>query len=47
MSVGKRVITIELSEQGIDKAIKELADYKQEFLKKVDLLREKSSRAAG
>lgn len=41
MSVGKRVITIELSEQGIDKAIKELADYKQEFLKKVDLLREK------
>ena len=41
MSVGKTKITIELSEQGIDKAIKELADFKRDFLKKVDLLREK------
>ena len=41
MSVGERKITIELSEQSIDRAIKELADYKQEFLKKVDLFREK------
>ncbi len=39
--MGKRTITIELSEQGIDKAIRELANYKRAFLKKVDILREK------
>ena len=41
MSVGKKTIAIGLSEQDIDRALKELADYKQEILKKTELLREK------
>lgn len=41
MSVGKRIIKIGLSEQDIDRAIKELADYKQEILRKTEILREK------
>jgi hypothetical protein len=41
MSVGKKVIKIGLSEKDIDRAIRELADYKQEILKKTELLRER------
>lgn len=41
MSVGKKKITIGLSEQDIDRAIRELAQYKANFAKKVELLREK------
>lgn len=41
MSVGKKKITIGLSEQDIDRAIRELAQYKADFTKKVELLREK------
>lgn len=41
MSVGKKTIVIGLSAQDIDRAIKELADYKQEILRKTELLREK------
>ena len=39
--MGKRVISFGLSEDEIDRAIKELADYKQEILKETELLREK------
>lgn len=39
--MGKKVITFKLSEHDIDRAIKELADYKQEILKKTELLRQK------
>lgn len=39
MSVARKVITIDLSEQGIDKSIRELSDYKREFLKKVERFR--------
>lgn len=39
--MGKKKITIGLSEQGIDRAIREMAQYKTEFLQKVELLREK------
>lgn len=39
--MGKKKITIGLSEQDIDRAIRELAQYKVEFTKKVELLREK------
>lgn len=39
--MGKRVISFGLSSSDIDRAIKELADYKQDILKKTDLLREK------
>lgn len=39
--MGKKKITIGLSEQDIDRAIRELAQYKTEFLQKVELLREK------
>jgi len=39
--VAKRVISFGLSSSDIDRAIKELADYKQDILKKTDLLREK------
>lgn len=39
--MGKRVISFGLSEKEIDRAIKELADYKQEIIRKTELLREK------
>lgn len=39
--MGKKVITFSLSEHDIDRAIKELADYKQEILKKTELLRQR------
>lgn len=39
--MGKKVITFKLSEHDIDRAIKELADYKQDILKKTELLRQK------
>lgn len=39
--MGKKKIIISLSEQGIDKAIRELTQYKTDFTKKVELLREK------
>ena len=39
--MGKKKITIGLSEQDIDRAIRELAQYKAEFTRKVELLREK------
>jgi len=39
--VAKRIISFGLSSSDIDRAIKELADYKQDILKKTDLLREK------
>ena len=37
----KKKITIGLSEQGIDRALRELAQYKADFTQKVELLREK------
>lgn len=39
--MGKKRIVIGLSEQSIDEAIKELERYKQDILKKTELLREK------
>lgn len=39
--MGKRVISFELSTKEIDRAMKELADYKQEIIRKTELLREK------
>lgn len=39
--MAKRIISFGLSSSDIDRAIKELADYKQDILKKTDLLREK------
>lgn len=39
--MGKKIITFGLSEQSIDEAIKELERYKQDILKKTELLREK------
>jgi len=39
--VRKKKITIGLSEQDIDRALREMAQYKTEFLQKVELLREK------
>ena len=39
--MGKKVISFGLSVGDIDRAIKELADYRQDILKKTDLLREK------
>lgn len=39
--MGKKKITIGLSEQDIDRAIRELAQYKADFTQKVELLREK------
>lgn len=41
MSVGKKKITVGLSEQDIDRAIRELTQYKADFTQKVELLREK------
>jgi len=39
--VGKRVISFGLSEKEIDRALRELADYKQEIIQKAELLRDK------
>ena len=39
--MAKKVISFGLSSSDIDRAIKELADYKQDILKKTDLLRER------
>lgn len=39
--MGKKVISFGLSESEISRAIKELAEYKQEILRKTELLREK------
>ena len=39
--MSKRVISVELSESGIDSAVKKLANYKQEFVKKVELFRKR------
>ena len=39
--MGKKVIRISLSEQDIDRAIKELEQYKREIIRKTDLLRAK------
>lgn len=41
MSVGKRVISFGLSEKEIDRALRELTDYKQEIIQKAELLRDK------
>lgn len=41
MSVSRRVIQIGLSEQEVDRAIRELAEYKRDFLRKVDIFRER------
>lgn len=41
MFVSKKIISIGLSEQEIDRAIKELETYKREFSRKVDIFREK------
>lgn len=39
--MGKRVISFGLSEKEIDRALRELADYKQEIIRKTELLRDK------
>lgn len=39
--MGKKVISFGLSEQDIDRALKELEQYKQEIIQKTNLLREK------
>lgn len=39
--MGKKVIRISLSEKDIDRAIKELEQYKQEIIRKTELLRKK------
>ena len=39
--MGKRKITVGLSEQDIDRAIKELAQYKRDFLKKLEIFQKK------
>lgn len=39
--MGKKVISFGLSENEIDRALKELADYKQEIIRKTELLRDK------
>lgn len=39
--MGKRMISFGLSVQGIDRAMKELADYKQDILNKTELLRKR------
>ena len=41
MSVGRKIISFGLSTSEIDRAIKELDGYKQEILRKTELLREK------
>lgn len=39
--MSRRIIKAGLSEQEVDRAIREVAEYKRNFLRKVDLLREK------
>lgn len=39
--MGKKVISFGLSEKEIDRALRELADYKQEIIRKTELLRDK------
>ena len=39
--MGKRVISFGLSEKEIDRALRELTDYKQEIIQKAELLRDK------
>ncbi len=39
--MGKKVISLSLSESGIDKAIQELEAYKQDIIRKTDLLRQR------
>lgn len=39
--MGKRVISFGLTEQDLDRAIKELADYKKELIRKVEIFRQK------
>lgn len=39
--MSRKVIQIGLSEQEVDRAIRELAEYKRDFLRKVDILRER------
>lgn len=39
--MGRKVISFGLSEQDIDRALKELAEYKQEIIRKTELLRDK------
>lgn len=39
--MAKKVISVKLSTQGINKALRELEKYKQDFLKKVDLYRKR------
>lgn len=39
--MGKKIITFALSEHDIDRAMKELADYKQDILKKTEHLRQR------
>ena len=39
--MGNKVISVSLSESGIEKAIKELLAYKQEIIRKTELLRQK------
>jgi hypothetical protein len=39
--VGKKVISFELSEQDIDRAIREVEEYKKDFVRKLDLFRQR------
>ena len=39
--MGNKVIKVELSEQSIDKAINEIKEYRREFIRKVDLYRQR------
>ena len=39
--MGNKVISVSLSESGIEKAIQELLAYKQEIIRKTELLRQK------
>lgn len=45
--MGKKKISFKLSEQDIDRAIKELADYKREIQRKTELLRDKVAERLG
>ena len=39
--MGKHVISLSLSENGIDKAIRELEAYKQDLIRKTEILRQR------
>ena len=45
--MGKKVIRIRLSEKDIDRAIKELEQYKLEIIRKTELLRKKIAERIG